>query len=367
MLFRSICKTGCESMKPVLRQCLNYNEPVAKGFERRMIASQHGGVIPGNMQPNLGKNTGGSKNEGNSVHRNLFFAAAATATAASVLCAAAFIYETEYAAEPELPKCSIFDGVSPRDPYSPLPTSNVINSWLVLQMCRFAPIAPQVVAALETIGYLKLLRPTFMKHFCAGVTEEEAATVASEYAKRGQLSIFDVCIEADLDSESSHVSATNDSCKSTQRFKNSINTASMVPGCVVAVKLTAIFSPKLLLRLNTAIQSANFSRSGTIAGSFFIFFFKSYSCFFYLKRKVKFLSFPSPENSVGRSFLCCSLFVDSKIRTRLSLHLKTFQCYYIYNSLLFFFICIFTCVCRSLEIITWISKQSSLDSTKCWI
>lgn len=148
--------------------------------------------------------------------------------------------------EPELPKTKLFKDISVRSIFETKRTSELFSSFLSLQLCRMSDIAIPAMKVMDTFNLYFLLRKTLLSHFCAGESLEDAIPALQNLQRRKMVPILDVSIESDLN-------GTVDP-KNIKRFQESLVCASNIQGASVAIKVTALCSPQVLLRMSKLIS-----------------------------------------------------------------------------------------------------------------
>lgn len=144
-------------------------------------------------------------------------------------------------------------------------TQELAMALFVYRLCALpflVDLAPHVISLSEKLGLQApvywFVKHTFFRHFCGGETSEECISSMDKLAQSGINCILDLSIEADL-----HVDPNQDNGGKYERdeqnadvilkmLKTCITTAanSSASNPMVAVKITGLSPPELLLRLN---------------------------------------------------------------------------------------------------------------------
>lgn len=148
-------------------------------------------------------------------------------------------------------------------PHKSKSTVDLLNSYLVFQLCSVSPLVSATPTIISLAQRLKLSTPlycgiksTFFKHFCGGENLKEVAPTIESFKASGIGSILDLAMEADLDSAAlSGKEAQSHASKITAMMKESIDIAATQSGNFIAVKVTAFVPPGALLRWSNTLTS----------------------------------------------------------------------------------------------------------------
>ncbi|KAI9488936.1 FAD-linked oxidoreductase-like protein [Zychaea mexicana] len=153
-------------------------------------------------------------------------------------------------------------------------TEELVLATFVYKLCTLSWLvdaAPHLIHLAHTLGMEKVaywvVRSTFFKNFCGGETAEECMSVMDKLTRSGINSILDLSVEADENVTQDAASleklcdfnmkmmkiAIETAARGQQQFTQGSFFSSTVP--LVAVKVTALTTPDLLLKLNQAIAT----------------------------------------------------------------------------------------------------------------
>ncbi|KAI8141586.1 FAD-linked oxidoreductase-like protein [Fennellomyces sp. T-0311] len=146
-------------------------------------------------------------------------------------------------------------------------TEELLLAMFVYKMCTFpwlVDAAPKLISLAESLHMEKVaywfVRSSFFEYFCGGETAEECIRVMDKLMRSGINSILDLSVEADENVQQDFASQEKVCDFNMKMMKVAIETAgqgqqasSSTP--LVAVKVTGLTPPELLLRLNQAITA----------------------------------------------------------------------------------------------------------------
>ncbi|KAL2912652.1 proline dehydrogenase [Polyrhizophydium stewartii] len=188
-------------------------------------------------------------------------AAAAASAAAAAAAASAATSSASSARRPTGPSAPWTPAAASVRPYQHRPTSELLNSLAVFQMCALPGLVAATPAILDTAERLgasaplnAVIKATFFRHFCGGEDLPEVLPTMKAYESAGIGSILDLALEADLDAAAlTGAAAADQAVKIAGMFKQSIEIASHQPDNFIAIKVTALFPPALLQRWSTTL------------------------------------------------------------------------------------------------------------------
>ncbi|KAI8823586.1 FAD-linked oxidoreductase-like protein [Fimicolochytrium jonesii] len=169
-------------------------------------------------------------------------------------------------------------------PYANRTTAELINSLLVFQLCGMPRLVEASPTILEWTEKMKLhgiayaiIKRTFFKHFCGGEDLKEVVPTLEAFKKNHVGGILDLAMEADMDEASlAGPAALEQARKVANMFKESVDIASQTTGSFIAVKITALLPPSVLLAwsntlnlLHQAFTEADSNKDGKITAKEF--------------------------------------------------------------------------------------------------
>ncbi|KAI8912352.1 FAD-linked oxidoreductase-like protein [Powellomyces hirtus] len=146
-------------------------------------------------------------------------------------------------------------------PYQNRPTSDLITSLVVFQLCAMpwlVKASPALLDLAEKMHMNKLayavIKRTFFKHFCGGEDLKEVVPTMETFKKAKVGSILDLALEADVDEASLMGAAAHEQGKKVaQQFREGIDIASQTSGSFIAIKITALLPVSILLSWSNTI------------------------------------------------------------------------------------------------------------------
>ena len=146
-------------------------------------------------------------------------------------------------------------------PYQNKASLQLLNSFVVFQLCRIKPLVASTPILINTSKRLGLSRPfysmikaTFFNHFCGGENLKEVIPTIESFKKSNIGSILDLAMEADLDGKTlSAMEAQEFASKIAVMMNESIDIASAQPGNFIALKVTAFVPPGILQRWSSSL------------------------------------------------------------------------------------------------------------------
>jgi proline dehydrogenase len=139
-------------------------------------------------------------------------------------------------------------------PYKNESMLSLVNSLLVFKACGIKPLVnsfPTILKGAQATGTTFILnsvvKKTFFKHFCGGENLKEVVPRMQSLANSNIGSILDLAIEADLDApEVSGTEAQLQAREVVSKFKECVDIACTQRDSFIAIKITALYPPKLL-------------------------------------------------------------------------------------------------------------------------
>ncbi|RKO98642.1 hypothetical protein CXG81DRAFT_6783, partial [Caulochytrium protostelioides] len=147
-------------------------------------------------------------------------------------------------------------------------TGQLVNSLLVFQLCQIpglVKMAPHLLDVADRLGAARLLnaiiKRTFFRHFCGGEDLAEVRPTMARLQKSGIGSILDLSIEADMDEDADATGLQGaEALAYAERlagmFRDSMDIASAQPGSFIALKITSLVPPMVLLRWSNTLRRA---------------------------------------------------------------------------------------------------------------
>lgn len=147
-------------------------------------------------------------------------------------------------------------------PYQKKSTMQLLNSYMVFQLCKINPLVsstPFLIESSHKLGVSKpfysLIKATFFRHFCGGENLKEVIPTVDMFKASNIGSILDLAMEADLDGKPlSGTDAENFAASIAAMMNESIDIASTRPGNFIALKVTAFVPPGILQRWTTSLR-----------------------------------------------------------------------------------------------------------------
>ncbi|KAJ3204122.1 hypothetical protein HK099_001259 [Clydaea vesicula] len=166
-------------------------------------------------------------------------------------------------------------------PHKSKSSLELINSLAVFKACSIPALVNNSDKILDIFEKFKLtpisnfiIKRTFFKHFCGGENLNEVLPTMQKLNKSRVNSILDLSMEADLEAgaEKSLSSAVSEAEKIIEMFKSSIDISSTQPNAFIAVKVTALFPPLILLRWSNTLQvfKSKFMNKNTFTSTEFV-------------------------------------------------------------------------------------------------
>ncbi|ORY91126.1 FAD-linked oxidoreductase-like protein [Syncephalastrum racemosum] len=144
-------------------------------------------------------------------------------------------------------------------------TEELILGLFVYKLCTLpwlVDAAPHLIKFAETLGLEQVaywfVKSTFFRQFCGGETPEECVDSMEKLSRSGIHCILDLSVEADLhvDNKRGETQFEHEEKQADftlEMIKHCLRTAARSSGALVAIKVTALAPPEVLLRLNRAI------------------------------------------------------------------------------------------------------------------
>lgn len=203
-----------------------------------------------------------------------------TASIAAVTAASGYYLwsrPTAFAEHSEVPPISAFSHSSPATVLAELEDDNnraamharsteeLMLGLFVYKLCTLpwlVDAAPHLIKFAETLGLEQVaywfVKNTFFRQFCGGETPEECVDSMDKLSRSGIHCILDLSVEADLhvDSKRGETQFEHEEKQADftlEMIKHCLRTAARSAGALVAIKVTALAPPEVLLRLNRAI------------------------------------------------------------------------------------------------------------------
>ncbi|KAL1923923.1 uncharacterized protein VTP21DRAFT_6958 [Calcarisporiella thermophila] len=144
--------------------------------------------------------------------------------------------------------------------------AEILNAYFVYQLCSiqtFVEMTPRLLRFAERVGLSPLaywfIKRTFFKHFCGGENAEQSVETMRKFMRSGIGCILDNSIESDIGGDFKADEDTRSKWNSicdwvADEKRKCIRTASETPDNFVALKITALSSPDVLLSLSSALH-----------------------------------------------------------------------------------------------------------------